>query len=143
MVSIVFGVAFTILEIRHLNRVRRTEIIMRIYERFGTKEMVEAVNRVGAAEFVDLTDYRNRYGFTDITQLAVLFDGVGALLEQGLIDIKMVDDLFGPTLNLLWVRVKPVIYAMRIGLNEAAFFSHFEFLVKRLEAYRLEKGQAA
>ena len=44
MVSIIVGVVFTVLEVRHLNKVRRTDIIMKIYEKFGTKEMVEAVN---------------------------------------------------------------------------------------------------
>ena len=39
--------------------------------------------------------------------IAELFDGIGVLLEQNLIDIKMVDKLFGPTLNLLWDRMKP------------------------------------
>ena len=135
-VSIIIGVAFTLLEIRHLNQVRRTDIVMKIYERFGTKEMVEAVNHVGSAEFVDLKDYREKNGFTGVTQVAILFDGVGVLLEQGLIDIKMADMLFGATLNLLWVRMKPVIYAMREGLKEPAFFRHFEYLVNSLDEYR-------
>jgi hypothetical protein len=136
MISILVGVVFTILEIRHLNRVRRTDIIMKIYDKFGTKEMVEAVNKVGSAEFTNLKDYREKYGFGDVTQVAVLFDGVGVLLEQGLIDMKMVDHLFGPTLNILWLRMQPVIHAMRKGLNEPAFFAHYEYLVKRLEAHR-------
>ena len=127
MVSVLVGVAFTLLELRHLNRVRRTDIIMKIYERFGTKEMVEAVNRVGGAEFTNLKDYREKYDFTGVTQVAILFDGVGVLLEQGLIDMKMVDHLFGPTLNILWLRMKPVIYAMREGLKEPAFFAHYEY----------------
>jgi len=140
MVSIIVGVAFTIMEVRHLNRVRRTDVIMRIYERFGTKEMVEAVNKVGAAEFTNLAEYMKRYGINDIAQVAILFDGVGVLLEQGLIDMKMVDHLFGPTLNLLWLRMKPVIYAMREGLKEPSFFSHYEFLVEKLDDYRTDKS---
>jgi len=98
--------------------------------------MIHAVNNVGAAEFTNLTEYMEKHGLTDISQVAVLFDGVGVLLEEGLIDIKMVDRLFGPTLNLLWSRMKPVIVAMRIGLNEPAFFAHYEYLVNRLEARR-------
>jgi hypothetical protein len=43
--SIIVGVVFTILEIRHLNKVRRTDIIMKIYDKFGTKEMVEAIKQ--------------------------------------------------------------------------------------------------
>ena len=49
-VSIIIGIAFTILEIRHLARVRRTNVIMKIYDKFGSKEMVEAVNKVGGAQ---------------------------------------------------------------------------------------------
>jgi hypothetical protein len=135
-VSIVIGVVFTILEIRHLAQTRKTEVIMKIYERFGTREIVEAINRVGNAKFENLADYNKKYGFTDITLVAELFEGIGVLLEQNLIDIKMADKLFGPTLNLLWVRMKPVLYAMREGLNEPFFFSHYEYLVNRLNSYR-------
>jgi hypothetical protein len=134
--SIIIGVVFTILEIRHLTKVRRTDIIMKIYEKFGSREIVEAMNKVGGAKFESLEDYRAKYGFTEVTQLAVLFEGIGVLLEQELIDTKMVDRLFGPTLNQLWQRMQPVIYAMRKGLNEPFFFSHYEYLVKRLETYR-------
>jgi hypothetical protein len=135
-VSIVSGVIFTILEIRHLGRTRKTEVIMKIYERFGTREVVEAMNRVGNAKFENIADYSKKYGFTDVTQIAELFEGIGVLLEQNLIDIKMVDGLFGPTMNLLWVRMKPVLYAMREGLNEPFFFSHYEYLINRLNSYR-------
>jgi hypothetical protein len=135
-VSIVIGVVFTLLELRHLAKTRRTEIIMKIYDRFSGREMVEAMNKVGSAKFESLDDYRKNYGFTKITEIAVLFEGLGVLLEQNLIDIKMVDRLFGPTLNALWERVQPVLYAMRKGLNEPFFFSHFEYLINELSAYR-------
>jgi hypothetical protein len=135
-VSIAIGVIFTLLELRHLAKTRRTEIIMKIYDRFSSREMVEAMSKVGSAKFESLDDYRKKYGFTEITEIAVLFEGLGVLLEQNLIDIKMVDRLFGPTLNALWERVQPVLYAMRKGLNEPFFFSHFEYLIKELSAYR-------
>jgi hypothetical protein len=135
-VSIVIGVIFALLELRHLTRTRRTEIIMKIYEQFGSSEIVEAVFKIGAAEFENFEDYAKKYGLIEVTKVAVLFEGVGVLLEQNLIDIKLVDRLFGPTLNSLWERMKPVIYAMRKASNEPFFFSHYEYLIKRLSAYR-------
>jgi hypothetical protein len=66
----------------------------------------------------------------------VLFEGLGVLLEQNLIDIDLVDRLFSPTLDSLWKRMRPIIYAMREGLKEPYFFSHFEYLVNRLSSYR-------
>jgi hypothetical protein len=41
--SVVVGVVFTLLELRHLARTRRTDVIMRIYDRFSSKEMVAAI----------------------------------------------------------------------------------------------------
>jgi hypothetical protein len=137
--SIIVGIIFTILEIRHFTATRKTEIIMKIYDRFGSKEIVEAMNKVGMAKFENLEDYRKKYGFTDVTQIAVLFEGIGVLLEQNLIDINMVDRLFGPTVNLLWERMEPVIQAMRKGLNEPFFFSHFEYLINRISVHRKKK----
>ena len=111
----------------------------KIYDRFGSKEIVEAMNRVGASKFENLEDYNKKYGLTDITQIAVLFDGIGVLLEQKLIDINMVDQLFGTTIYLLWDKIKPVIQAMRKGLNEPTFFAHFEDLMDKLEKHSTDK----
>jgi hypothetical protein len=137
--SILVGIAFTILEIRHFNKTRKTEIIMKIYDRFGSREIVEAMNKVGASKFESFDNYRERYGLTDITEIAVLFDGIGVLLEQKLIDIEMVDQLFGTTVYLLWTKIDPVIHAMRKGLDEPSFFAHFENLMNRLNTYRKQK----
>jgi hypothetical protein len=138
-VSIIVGVVFTVLEIRHFNKTRKTEIIMKIYERFGSKEIVEAMNKVGASKFVSFEDYSKKYGLTDITEIAVLFDGIGVLLEQNLIDINMVDQLFGTTVYLIWNKIEPVIQSMRKGLNEPSFFAHFENLMNKLDAHRKKK----
>ena len=134
--SIAIGVVFALLELRHLSETRKTEIILKIYDKFGSREMLEAINKVGGSKFESLDDYRQKYGFTEATEIAVLFEGIGVLLEQNLIDIKMVDRLFGPTLNSLWERIQPLIYAMRKGMNEPFFFSHFEYLIQRLSVYR-------
>lgn len=135
-VSIVIGVIFTVLELRHFNKTRKTEIIMKIYDRFSSREMVEAINKVGSIKFENFDEYRKKYGFTEVAEIAVLFEGLGVLLEQKLIDVDLVDRLFGPTLDLLWERMQPVIAAMRKGLNQPFFFSHYEYLVTRLNAYR-------
>ena len=137
--SIIIGVIFTLLEIRHFNKTRKTEIIMKIYDRFGSREIVDAMNKVGASKFESFEDYSKKYGLTDITEIAVLFDGIGVLLEQNLIDINMVDQLFGATIYLLWDRIEPVIHAMRKGLNEPSFFAHFENLINKLNVHREKK----
>jgi hypothetical protein len=138
-VSIVIGVIFTLLELRHFHRTRKTEIIMKIYDRFSSREMIEAINKVGSITSENFDEYRKKYGFNEVAEIAVLFEGLGVLLEQKLIDIDLVDDLFGPTLDILWDRMQPVIIGMRKGLNQPYFFSHYEYLVNSLKDYRKKR----
>jgi len=108
-VSVVIGVIFALMELRHLTRTRKTEIIMKVYERFSDKEIVEAMSRViTAGKFEGLEDYGKKYGLTEAIMIANLYEGLGVLLEQNLIDIKMIDSLFGPMGNSLWKKMQPV-----------------------------------
>ena len=134
-VSVVVGVVFTLMELRHLSKTRRTDVIMRIYDRFGTKEMVEAINSVGQMN-PDKLEFPPTGGLTGVTQVAVVFEGLGVLLEQDLIDIELVNSLFGPTLATLWEPIHPMILRMREALGEPFFFSHFDYLYHRLDEYR-------
>jgi hypothetical protein len=84
-----------------------------------------------------------KYGLTDVVQIITLFEGIGVLLEQGLVDINLVDYLFGPSLNTVWEsNIQTVINGMRKGLNQPSFFSHFDYLYKRLNTYRKENTKA-
>ncbi|HME19675.1 MAG TPA: hypothetical protein VKF15_08075 [Nitrososphaerales archaeon] len=134
-VSVVLGLFFTLMELRHLARTRRTDVIMRIYDRFGSKEMVEAMNSVGRLRSMK-PGFPPQDALTGVTQIAIIFEGLGVLLEQNLIDIELVDSLFGPTLVSLWDPIRPVIIGMRESLKEPFFFSHFEYLYNRLNEYR-------
>ena len=135
-VSVVTGVIFTIMELRHLTKTRRTDVIMRIYDRFSSKEMVEAINSVGELRSEKSPSFPPKGAFTGIVEVAVVFEGLGVLLKEDLIDIRLVDRLFGPTLDALWDPVRPMIYGMRESLKQPAFFSHFEYLHERLSDYR-------
>ena len=139
-VSVVIGVIFALMELRHLTRTRKTEIIMSVYERFSEKEYVEAMSRVSTAgKFESLEDYSKKYGLTEAIMIANVYEGLGVLLEQNLIDIKMVNSLFGPMLNSLWEKkLQPVVYALREFMHQPFFLSNSEYLIKRLNNYRKE-----
>ena len=141
-VSVVVGVVFTVLELRHMTRTRQTDIIMRIYDRFGSKEMVEAMYSVGQVRSETPATSSPRAALTGVTQIAIIFEGLGVLLQQDLIDIKLVNSLFGPTLDALWEPIRPLIYGMRESLKQPTFFSHFEYLYNRLNEYRKENTES-
>lgn len=111
---------------------------MRIYQEFGRKEWIDNVMKVGAAKFVSLEDYSARYGLTPVLQVAMLFDGVGVLLEEDLIDLRLVNSLFGSSVSPLWQMVRPIVYAIRASGAQPTMFSHFESLYHRLSGYRAD-----
>ncbi len=94
-VSVVIGVIFTILELRHMTRTRQTDLIMRMYESMAKKDVWEMLMRVGGSKFTSFEQYAKEYGLTDAAEVLTIFEGVGILLEQKLIDIRLVDRLFG------------------------------------------------
>jgi hypothetical protein len=140
-VSVVVGVVFAVLELRHLARTRRTDVILKIYERFGNRDIVDAIMKIGSAKFESFDDYVKKYGLTDTVQVLEIFDEVGILLEQGLVDINLVDNLFGPSVNTAWEsNLQTLISGIRRGSNQPSFFSHVDYLYKRLSTYK--KGEA-
>ena len=139
-VSVAVGVVFAVLELRHLARTRRTDVILKIYERFGEREIVDAVMKIGGAKFESFDDYAKKYGLSDTVQVLEIFDEVGILLEQGLVDINLVDDLFGPSVNTAWeASLQKLIVGIREGSNQPSFFSHVDYLYGRLSAYKKGK----
>ena len=50
---------------------------MKIYEQFGSREMIDAIYRIGSAKYESFHDYIKKHGLADITQIAVLFEGIG------------------------------------------------------------------
>ena len=137
--SLMIGLILALMELRHWHKTRKTGIIMSIYNRFSEREIIEAISKVGSSKYENLEDYRNKYGFTEVMELSTLFEGLGVLLQQKLIDIKMIDQFFGPTLTFLWDKMKPVIYGMRKSLNEPFYFSHFELIINQLKFYNKKR----
>ncbi len=64
------------------------------------------------------------------------YECIGVLVQQGLIDITLVDTLFRNHIIDYWVKVKPVIYGGREQRQEPSqypFYDSFEYLYNRLK----------
>ena len=134
-VSVVVGVIFTVLELRHMTRTRQTDLIMRMYENVTSKEATELLFRVGSARFTSFEDYAKKYGLTDTAEAIGIFERVGLLLEQNLIDIRLVDRLFGGMIATMWEKLEPVVDGMRKRLGQPYLAMHFEYLYHRMRVY--------
>ena len=139
-VSVVIGVVFTMLEVRHLARSRRTEVILKIYERFGSREIVEGIMKIGS-EYESFEDYVKKNGLSDTVQVLEVFDEVGVLLKRGLVDIDLVDDLFSRSVTPAWEsKILMLVEGIRKNSNQPSFFYHTEYLFERLSSHKKQRA---
>jgi hypothetical protein len=54
--SVVVGVVYYALQIRHQARIRQTDLVMRLYSTFSSREFQDAWTKVRTSDFEGLTD---------------------------------------------------------------------------------------
>jgi hypothetical protein len=131
--GVIVGVAFTVLEIRNLVRQRQTDLIMRIYSTFGSELFLKSWKKIMTSESKDYHNYEQWYEWSDLLEVWVYFEGIGALLNRKLIDIVMVDDLLTGPIIRTWEKVRPIAEGIRKNLNYPQAFEWFEYLYNELK----------
>jgi hypothetical protein len=127
--SVVAASTFYIFQIRNQLKVRKTDLVMRLYATWDSLEFQRAFHTVYWADF---HDYDSAMAITGgerqlWTYLLSFYDQVGVLLRRRLIEFDMVDDLLGNSTRQLWEKVAPMIREAR-ERYDPRLYEHFEFL---------------
>jgi hypothetical protein len=128
-VSVVAASTFYSFQIRNQLRVRKTDLVMRLYTTWDSLEFERAFHTVYWADF---HDYDSAMAVTGgerqlWTYLLSFYDQVGVLLRRRLIEFDMVDDLLGNSTRQPWEKVAPMIREAR-ERYDPRLYEHFEFL---------------
>jgi len=140
----VFAAAiYYILQLRHQSKVRQTDLLLRIYSTFGSQEFQKALTKTVNMEFKDYNDYMKKYssptGFSEkpesiaLGTVNILFEEIGVLLHRKLIDLGLVDDLFGYIAIPVWEKVKPLAEGWRREFQTSRSLQQFEYLYNELK----------
>jgi hypothetical protein len=137
-IGVLVGVTLAYLEVRTLVKQRQTDLVMRLYSTFGSKEFLEARKTVLDLEFEDYNDYVKKYGefgrVEAVSEVCMFFEGIGVLLHRKLMDIGLIDDLFSPiSIKMIWEKMKPVIEGWRNQFNEPNTLEWFENLYTQMQ----------
>ena len=132
-VGVLIAVIYYILDIRNQAKLRKTDLVMRLYSAFGSPEFVEAWEIMRKREFTDYETYEKKYGLSAYMQVSTLFEEVGILLGRRLIDNDLVDDLFSVPVRLAWERMKVLIQEDRKQTNEPRTWEWFEYLYNEMK----------
>ena len=145
--GVIVGVVFAVLQLRDLVKTRQTDLVLRLYSTFNSKELREADRKVLNLEFKDFNDFEKKYGSVDsetpvhlaLDAVSIFFDEVGVLVRRKLVDIGLVMDLF--VVKLRWEKMKPLIEGARIRYGEPRMLNWFEYLYNESQRRR-QKPQA-
>ncbi|MEM2118075.1 MAG: hypothetical protein QW386_03540 [Candidatus Bathyarchaeia archaeon] len=138
--SVITGVVYYAFQIRHQARIRKTDLIMKLYSDYRSNEFREALIKVVNLQFEDYEDYVKKYGswFSDepahkaMAMVAMFFEGIGILLRRKLIDVGLASALFGTSIMLFWEKMKPVMLGLRKQANDPKVWEGFEDLYNEI-----------
>jgi hypothetical protein len=131
--GVLIAAIYYVLQIRNQTKIRQTDLVMRLYSTFGSKEFQDAWTRIESIEFKNYDEYVKKCGLGDYAQCATFFEGIGVLLQKKLIDINLVDALFSVPLKFMYERMKPIIEGNREQLHNQRVFEHFEYLYNEMK----------
>ena len=122
--SVIAGVVYYAFQIRHQTRIRKTDLIIRLYSRMHSSEFEDAYPKIMSLQFEDYEDFLKKYGPRHsgkspeidraIGAVCGFFELVGILLYRKHIDLLLVYDVFGVGMvKEVWEKMRPVTMGRR------------------------------
>ena len=152
--GVIAGVVYYVLQIRHQTRLRQTDLAMRLFSTWGSKEFRDMVIEVHSLQFKDYDDFVKKYGpwfskgpaQTAIGTVANYFEAIGFLVYKKIIDIDFIYNVITFTsIKLHWEKVKPVMMGLRELHSDPRIGLWIEYLYNEMEKYdqklQAKKGQ--
>jgi hypothetical protein len=143
--SVVAGVIYYAFQIRHQNKIRHTDLVMKLYSQFNNLEFQKVWEEVLNRQAKDYDDYRNKYGMAEVTAVGMFFEGIGILLKRKLIDIELVDDMFTTPIKWTWEKIKEQTLETRRVRNQPEILEWFEYLYNEMKKreQKLQQSKAS
>ena len=130
--SVVAGIVYYALQLRNQTKIRKTDLLVRLYSTMSTKDWLEAWEKFRDREILDYDEYKEKYGLVEFNEVFLFFDQVGSLLQKGLIDIDLVPFRAGQV-EITWEKMKPMIEGARKRFNEPEFGYDAEYLANEMK----------
>lgn len=135
--SIVLAAVYYLLQLRHQGRIRQTDLIMKLYSTFSSREFQDAWTKVRSTDLNDVNDIydldQKRLSLVEVNQVCLFFEGIGILLQRKLADTTMIEDLFGGAIARAWEKVRTPVIKARQQLHDLSIYWYFEYLYNEMQ----------
>ena len=139
--SVVTGVIYYALQIRHQDKMRHLDLFMRFYSTWGSPDMLNAHKRFMVIKVESYDSFVKEHGpvvepsqiNTDIDRIGWFFNLVGFLVKEKIVSIKLVDELLGYWVIKNWETIKPLVSGWRKQYNIPESYSWFEYIYNEMK----------
>ncbi len=143
-IGLVGAVIYYITDHRNQAQMRKTDLIMRLYATFMSKEFQEADIKVITLDVKNYVEYKDKYGpypgehpmHIAFRSVAAFFEAIGVLLQKRLVDIDLVYEIF--FVSQRWEKLGPIIHDLRKELDNPEYMDKFEYLYKETQRYKAQ-----
>jgi len=137
--SIAVALAYYGLQIRNQNKARQTQLYMQMTDKFCDPDQLEARSKFASLEWSTAEEYMEIWNSPEgrriIGTLGAYFEGLGVLVKEKLLDIRIVALLMTGNLTGYWEKHKPMIGEIREAINWPRAFIETEYLYNELMKY--------
>ncbi len=146
--GVVIGGASYILDMRNQARERQTDLVMRLYDKFGSEEFLRAFYVLENSEFKDFASYMEKSRsdpevLPAFRSVATFFEGIGVLAKRHLINMDLVDDLFSYTIIQVWEKWKNIAKGIREMRKGPQLGEWFEYLYNEIKKRQQQVSKKA
>lgn len=154
-ISVPVGVFYHIMTLRNTKKnqelqleTRQAQLFMNLFESFRSLEFRRLWHQVMVYDWKDGSDWEERFNertnpeaIASFTSVMSFFTGIGLLLKEGLVDIRLVHELMAPTIMVTWARYEPIFMWDREFFQNPEMWGNFEYLYNTIkEIYEDPKG---
>ena len=144
--GVLIGVVYYVLQMRHQEKMRKTDLVIRLYSTWESKEFSEATLKTWNLGFKDYDDFVKKYGpwysetevYTALRMVCSFFELVGILLSSNLVDVNMVANTFGIPIETTWEKIKPLAEGGRKTYGPYLYYN-FECLYNEMKKVERRK----
>lgn len=137
--GVLIGVVLTVLELRHLVKQRKTDLVTDLYSIYCSEGFQKEWHVFMTEDLGSLKTYQEKFG-VEFPPSAVFFNEIGILLEKGLVDVNLVNSLFGGVVPRYWKKMKPFLEICRKEIGQPKLGRGIEYLGNEIEKLQSKKG---
>ena len=117
---------------------RQAQLFMVMYEKWQSPDFIESNTMIQGIEVRDFAHFQKIYDSVEgrgIIREAVFFEGLGVLVREGLIDVRLVSLFLYGEVKLFWEKWGPFMREQRIVANYPRAWIEAEYLYDRVMDY--------